>query len=190
MLRAGSSASSAALAVPLRAGSPMAILLLVPPGGIDDGVVARHARLRDRIVAWWRAASLERELARGVAPESHAALALRAQALVALAVRIGLAHQLQRIVRDARIGHRSLSAKIPTRRREVLAAAHELDALAERLLASGPVSAHGVAQVRVLLTDGRGPLYDHRATQQLRIIVARALQDLDGTWGPSRVTLR
>ena len=44
-------------------------------------VVARPARLRERLAARWRARSLERELARGAAPESAAALALRAQAL-------------------------------------------------------------------------------------------------------------
>jgi hypothetical protein len=181
MSRGGSSGFSALLVVPMRADRPMPTLLLLSPGGIDDGVVARRARVRDRVVAWWRAGSLERELACGVAPESRPALALRAQALVTPTVRAGLARQLQRVVRDAQVGHRSLAAKIPTRSREVVAAAHELDALAVRLLAPGPVSARGVAKVRVLLTDGAGPLYYHGATEELRIIVARALRDLDGT---------
>jgi hypothetical protein len=50
-------------------------------------------------------------------------------------------------------------------------------------LAPGPVSATGVAQVRVLLTNGCGPLYHHRATEQLRTAAARALRDLDPDQG-------
>jgi hypothetical protein len=41
------------------------------------------------------------------------------------------------------------------------------------------VSAHGVAQVRVLLTDGCGPLYHHRAAERMRIAVTRALHALE-----------
>jgi hypothetical protein len=162
----------------------MLTLLLLSPSGIDDGVVARRARLRDRVVARWRAGSLERELASGVAPESQPALALRARSLVAPTMRTGLARQVQRVVRDAQLGHRSLRARIPTRSRQVLAAADELEALADRLLAPGPVSARGVAQARVLLTDARSPLYHHGATEELHTTVARALRDLDGTLCP------
>jgi hypothetical protein len=114
---------------------------------------------------------------RGVAPESHAAL--RAQTLVGPAVCGGLARQVQRVVRDARLGHRSLAAQIPTGGREVIAASRELEALAGRLLAPGPVSAHGVAQVRVRLTDACGPLYHHRAAKRLRTAVTRALHALE-----------
>jgi hypothetical protein len=154
-------------------------MLLLDPGGIRDGVIARRVRLRDRLAARWRAGSLDRSLAGGVLPASHPALALRAHALIGPKVRAGLAEHVRRIVRDARVGSRSLPARIPTRRREVIASARELEALADRLLAPGPVSAHGVAQVRVLLTDGLGPLYHHEATDDLRGAVTRALRDLD-----------
>jgi hypothetical protein len=61
----------------------------------------------------------------------------------------------------------------------VLAAAEHLETLASRLLGPGPVSARGVAEVQVLLSDGSGPLYDPGAAEDLRAAVARALHDLD-----------
>jgi len=152
---------------------------LVLVGTADAGVLARRARLRDVLAAWWRAGSLERALARGVAPETEAALALRAQALIAPSVRAALARQLQRVVRDARGGRARPVTRVATRRREILDAAQELDLLARRLRAPGPVSARGVARVRVLLTDGCGPLYFRGATEELRVAVARALADLE-----------
>jgi hypothetical protein len=61
----------------------------------------------------------------------------------------------------------------------LIATADELEALARRLLARGPVSAHGVAQVRVLLTDASRPLYHPGARHGLRTAAARALHDLE-----------
>jgi hypothetical protein len=48
-------------------------------------------------------------------------------------------------------------AQLPRRRSEILAAGPELEELPTRLLARGPVAAHGLAQVRLLLTDGSSP---------------------------------
>lgn len=157
----------------------MSTLLLTAPGGHELGVVARRARLRERLAARWRAGSIERRLARGAAPESDAALALRAQALVGTCFRRALAREVQRVVVDARGRHAWLARQVPTRRREILAVADELEAVVERLRGPEPVSARGVAQVRVLLTDGSGPLYYHGATSTLRSAVARALEALD-----------
>jgi hypothetical protein len=47
------------------------------------------------------------------------------------------------------------------------------------LLAPGPVSVRGVAQVRLLLIDGNGPLYHREATDDLCVQVQRALDALD-----------
>jgi hypothetical protein len=71
------------------------------------------------------------------------------------------------------------AAKIRPRPRAVAAAAQEMDLLAARLLAPGPVSARGVAQVRLLLTDGCGPLYFDGSGVDLRAALARALADLE-----------
>jgi hypothetical protein len=153
----------------------MSTLLLLTSG---ETVVGRRAGLRDRLMARLRAASLDRELARGVAPESCGALTLRARTLIGPPARATLARQLRRVVSDARGGHVWLS-RISVRRPEVLDAAAELDVLADRLAAPGPVDVRGVAQVQVLLTDGTGPLYFRGATDELRARVADALSRLE-----------
>jgi hypothetical protein len=143
-----------------------------------DFVVGRRVSLRDRIVARLRAHALDRELARGVAPESGGALTLRARALIGPTARATLARQLRNVVSDARGGHVWLS-RVPVQRPEVLDAANELGVLADRLAAPGPVDVRGVAEVQVLLTDGTGPLYFRGATDELRASVARALSRLE-----------
>jgi hypothetical protein len=141
-------------------------------------VVGRRAGLRDRLEARLFATALDRELARGVAPETCGALSLRARKLIGPEARAALARQLRRVVADARGGHAWMTA-VPIRHPEVLDAAEELDVLAERLAAPGPVDVRGVAQARVLLTDGTGPLYFRGATEELRASVARALSRLE-----------
>jgi hypothetical protein len=147
----------------------------------QDGshVVARPARLRERLAARWRPRALERELARGAAPDSTAALALRAQALIGSPVRAALAGQLRAVLRDVRRPVRVGSARVRPRREEVVAAQRELERLADRLLAPDPVSARGVARVRLLLGDGCGPLYAGDARVDLRRVLARALEDVE-----------
>jgi hypothetical protein len=146
---------------------------------LTDGnaVIERRAGLRDRLEAWLRAGSLDRELARGVAPETCGALSLRARALIGPAARSRLARQLRRVVDDARGGHAWMTRVAV--RREVLDAAAELDGLAERLTAPDPVDVRGVAQVQMLLSDGCGPLYFRGATDELRASIARALSRLE-----------
>jgi hypothetical protein len=67
---------------------------------------------------------------------------------------------------------------VPTQRREVLSAACELDQIAETLLTPGPVAASAVAQVRLLLINGAGPLYSRDAPGELRAAATRALDAL------------
>jgi hypothetical protein len=153
----------------------MSTLVLLASG---ETVIGRRAGLRDRLIAWLRAGSLDRQLARGVAPETGGPLTLRARALIGPSARSSLARQLRRVVSDARGDHVWLT-RIPVRRREVLAAADALDVLADRLAAPGPVDVRGVAQVRVLLSDGCGPLYFRGATDELHARVAQALSRLD-----------
>jgi hypothetical protein len=50
---------------------------------------------------------------------------------------------------------------------DVQSARGELIALADRLERPGPVRVMGVAQVRLLLGDGSGPLYCRRSGRQL-----------------------
>ena len=156
----------------------MSTLILNAHGTPNGGVVARRVRLRDRLAARLRAIALERELADGVPPETCPTLALRAQTLITPSARKRLARELRRVVSDARGDHVWLLSRVPGRRRAILDTAAELEIIADRL-DEGPVSARGVAQVRVLLTDGTGPLYFRGAAGELRSLIARTLNRLD-----------
>jgi hypothetical protein len=143
-----------------------------------DAVVGRRVGLRDRLMARLQARALDRQLARGVAPETCGALTLRARTLIGPPARAALARQLRRVVSDVRGGHVWLS-RVAVRRPAVLDAADELEVLADRLVAPGPVDVRGVAQVQLLLTDGTGPLYFPRETEELRARLADALSRLE-----------
>jgi hypothetical protein len=144
----------------------------------EDSFVGRRAGLRDRLEARLFAAELDRELARGVAPETCGALSLRARKLIGPDARATLARQLRRVVSDAR-GRHAWMTRVPVHRPDVLEAAAELDVLAERLAAPGPVDVRGVAEAQVLLTDGTSPLYLRGATGELRARIAHALRRLE-----------
>src|SRR3954451_19908958 len=91
-----------------------------------DSVVARPARLHERVAARWRAPQLDSALAGGADPDGSALLALGARGLVGGSLRAGLARELRSIVMEARSGpHRMTRVEPP--RRQVLAAAAELE---------------------------------------------------------------
>jgi hypothetical protein len=151
----------------------------------------RRLRLWDRIMARCLAARLDRELARGVRPETNAGLAARAVRLTSMKCRRELAASLQRILaavlpagsRGGRVGA-APSARvarqpyIPIRGDRVSRSASELAELAAHLMQPGPVPARGVAMVCQLLTDGGGPLYRRACPDDLTAIVERATQAL------------
>jgi hypothetical protein len=56
----------------------------------------------------------------------------------------------------------------------VRAATDDFRAVAERIETPGPVSAHGIAQLRVLLGDGTGPLFQPQPVEHLQRILHAA----------------
>lgn len=155
------------------------LVILRPQTSANAVLVARRARLRERLASRLRATWLDVELARGVPPEARAALALRAQTLGEQRTRQALAQSLRHILDDARQGSPPRRGQIATVRINVLAAADQLEQLIERLLEPGILAARGLAQVRVLLTDGAGPLYFRGASQDLSSAAVRALTQLE-----------
>ena len=138
---------------------------------------------RDRIFARQHADRWDHQLARGSAPESSAPLTLHAQVLVSAATRRGLASSLTRIVEDAEgRGVPDWNALGPRHHHAHVAPARgEIAVLIGLLLAPVPVSARGVALVRILLTDGGSPLYRRSAPQDLRTEIRKATRALDPT---------
>ncbi|HEX4034269.1 MAG TPA: hypothetical protein VHX66_07490 [Solirubrobacteraceae bacterium] len=140
----------------------MSVVLLVRDQGDASYVVPRRVRWRDRLAVRLHAASLDAALAAGVAPESSPALAVRAEQLIGPVAR-ALGNSVCQILLGAREPHRPRPNQAPISPNLIGDAEPELSRLALRLLGDGPVSVRGVALVRELLSDGRGPLYGHAA---------------------------
>lgn len=131
-------------------------------------LVADRLRMRDRVTARWRSRRLDLELAAGTPSEASAAIALRARRLTDLSCRRAVADAFDRVVREAHQGVRPSHVRVLPSRRRVIAASDELRRLAADLAEPGPVAARGVAQARILLTDGTGALYNPRSPASLR----------------------
>jgi hypothetical protein len=117
----------------------------------------RRARLL--VLASWRAAELDRQLAAGVNPGTTALLAIRSRRLTSGRSRRRVAAGLTRVVRDAAGTRRGFTAAIRPDRNGVIAARTLLATLDRRLRSDEPVSPQGVAWLESLLTDGSSPLY-------------------------------
>jgi len=145
-----------------------------------EGVYAVPVRLRRRVEAMLLSDRLDRVLAAGVEPESDVLLALRAETLAGAQTRTRLAESVARLLRAADEPDQALSrgpsmAVLP----RVRAARPQLEELVARLRASVPVSACGVAQARLLLRDGSGPLFRYEAREDLALLVNRVCAALD-----------
>jgi hypothetical protein len=148
-------------------------------------ITARRIRLRDRLTAHLRSLTLDRALAEGISPDSHAALALRAETLIGQPARRDLANQIRRIILDA---HRPSRARWPAliiSHRLILDVEEDLSRLALRLLAEEPVDVRGVASARALICDGCGPLYASGRTgaNKLRAAILEASEALELDFG-------
>lgn len=116
------------------------------------------ARLRARLLA----ARYDRRVDAGGDPHGGAmagsALDAHRIRLVSDRERADVARALRLVLRDAHEGPAVLNPRVPVRTPAVLECAADIDSLRRRVLA-GPVHARGMARLRLLLADGRGPLY-------------------------------
>lgn len=145
--------------------------------GRPGTVVGERPTLRARLAAQWHADRLDRALAQGIAPETSAALALRAQRLTEPDRRWTIAGALRRIIRDVETDRHRRFGQVAPDWQAVRAASDELGQLADTLADPGPVAAHGVAQAWLLLTDGTGPLYNPRRGEPLGDRAGEPLRD-------------
>jgi hypothetical protein len=149
----------------------------------DDAsyVTIRRCRIRDRIHARMCAFELDHALARGVPPDSSAALLWRAEGLLRAQTRRQIGDRVRRIVQTARDPPKPPGICVPISHRLLLAAEPELSQLASRLLDDQPVAVQGIACSAVLLGDGVGPLYGRGrgAVDELRDAARRATEALE-----------
>jgi hypothetical protein len=146
----------------------------------DAGMVATapchlHVRALARLQSW----SLDASLARGISPDTSAPLSMRAHRLIGLASRRKLARQIRDVIGLARRPHHRLDAGIHVCTEQVMLCRETIEALADRLEALDPVDCMGVAQARVLLHDGAGPLYHGARAQRLEASLQAALDALE-----------
>jgi hypothetical protein len=162
----------------------MTTLLLTDPAN-PGCVIQQRSLTSTRVCAQLRSHGLDRALASGVSPDSSAALSLRAQALISARARRALARSLQRLIEDARRPLGPFTPMVPICRRKILRSRESLEQLAARLLSGDPVDACGMAKVRLLVTDGSGPVYDRPAAEDLEPAVQQALEALEPRGWPT-----
>lgn len=131
--------------------------------------------LRARLAA----GRLDRQLADGVNPEVSDVMFAHASRIVSPSSCASLAGSVRRVVSIAETSQ-GVSNRAPLQRVEIISAREELLELADRLEEPRPLRAQGVAQIRVLLGDGSGPLYrvGARGSRQLRTDIRTASEGL------------
>jgi hypothetical protein len=117
------------------------------------------APLLTRLTARLLANSYDRKLASGAVVAPGTALAVHARRLITVAERESVARSFRTALREARKPLTPWTARSWTHRPNVNAAAGAIDAVTLHLHSPRPVSAEGMARLRLLLSDGTGPLY-------------------------------
>ena len=128
-----------------------------------QGAVRRDESVRapiaSRVMARLLAAKFDRLLAVGVAAPAGSALAVHAARLTSVQEREALARSLRRTVNDARNREARLLSRVPLNIPNITAAKSRIDEVTLRLHSPRPVSARGVARLRLVMADGAGPMY-------------------------------
>jgi hypothetical protein len=148
------------------------------------GPAAGHERAWDRILARALAPSLDRQLAAGRPPRSSNALAIRARDIVSLATRQELAQLWANVLDQASRPPVPRSPRAPLRRTAVAAAERELREMIWVLAGREPVDARGAAMASLLLSDGAGPLYNHRSPADLGAAAREATRQMNSLAAP------
>src|SRR5215210_2049509 len=119
----------------------------------------RRPSLLARVTARLRAYHLDRQLAVGVPAPEGSALAVHQARLISGAEREAIARALRQAVQYARSGVNPLASRIPVHASNIAEVEDVIDAITLRLHSPRPVSARGMARVRLVLSDGCGPMY-------------------------------
>ena len=124
-----------------------------PPA--SDTVPTLVTRLQARFLT----GRLDRDLEAGILAEPGSALALHMVRVTSVEERQALARSLRHAVSDPRDTSRVVPMRVPVHPQRVAACHDVIDDITLLLHSPRPVRARGMARLRMLLSDGRGPLY-------------------------------
>jgi hypothetical protein len=143
-------------------------------------------RLRLRVLLHRQ--GIERELAKGGEVEAAPEFRLRSCQITGNAERRRLASCLWKLITEAEAVPRRFpfSPVVPIQREAVLIWRDSIIAIAGRLERPMPVGAAGIARLRLLLTDGAGPLFDPTSDYLMADVLPRIEEDLDPDQGARR----
>jgi hypothetical protein len=153
--------------------------VLVAEGSSSRLITAHRCSLVERLLVRARAFGLDATLARGVNPDSRAALSLRARALIAPKCRCSLARQLRGVMRTAERPPRPFDSRVTLCRREIARERERLEMLADLLDGADAVDSCGVARAEMLLRDGASPLYRAGPPRELGARVQQVIDALE-----------
>ncbi len=161
------------------ASATRATVLLVYERAAPHRLAARSNSRWSRVLSQLLAPSLDRKLAEGRPPETHLLLAARAHVLVSPVKRQALAHTWADLLELTRRPPRPRDLRTPINRDCLLSHQPEIRALLDVLVAPTPGHVRGIALLSWLLSDGAGPLYNWRRSDELRGVLLDATALLD-----------
>jgi hypothetical protein len=142
---------------------------------------SRRRHLWDGLLAEARSLTLDEQLAAGVPADTHKLRQVRARQLTSRRGRRKLAARWEELLDRSTRGEARAprAAAVPLQQRQIIAVAPQIRRLTAHLRARLPVSARGVAEASLLLTDGRGPVYNRARAPQLDRLLCDALDHLE-----------
>lgn len=126
---------------------------------VSQRIGAPRFPLRARLAAKMYANKFDRMFAVGAAAPARSALAAHAARLTSTEEREAVARSLRRTLDDAKNLSAPVSSRVPLNIPNITAAEDRIDQVTLRLHSPRPVTPRGVARLRLLLADGKGPLY-------------------------------
>jgi hypothetical protein len=132
------------------------------PGGFDAPMSADlldGAALSSRLKARLFAGRLDREVEVGIVPLPGSSLAVHIARLTSVEEREALSRTMREALSELRRDRRGFSPRIPVHPERLASCRGVIDDITLLLHSPRPVRARGMARLRLLLSDGTGPLY-------------------------------